>query len=271
MKFSDGNGFFAIIHKHFLYVIDKNTNEVTTHKNKCILNVVACHPEEQMIATGDVIGKVILWNCIFNKPVLTDFHWHHMIVLSIEFSLSGTVLYSGGAECVLVKWQIKEKTLGKNFLPRVSGSIKQISVDPIHDKITLSLDDNAIQIINSNLDQLKTIQDFTQISPFDIGVNQAFPAGIRVNPRNQYLVMNGRIGHLQFFSTKSMRLLFNIDITMKNSIPRRKNFNYFSTEVTHSAFSNCGTWMATVECWNDRINSIDLRLKFWKFNIQKQT
>lgn len=271
-KFADGNGFFAVIEKQNLYVIDKMSLNFFHHRNKIAMNVVICHPEDQTVATGDNKGKIVLWNNIFStNATQMELHWHHQIVLSLAFSQSGTVLYSGGVECVLVKWHIKEKTLEKNFLPRVSGSIKQISIDPVRDKLTISLDDNAIQIINSNLNQLKTIQDFTQISPTELELTQPFPAGITVNPRNHHLVLNGRTGHLQFFSTKTMRLLFNIDIAMKNAAPRQRNCNLFSTEITHVAFSACGNWMATVECWNDRVSSIDSRLKFWTFLEGKQT
>ncbi|KAG5675282.1 hypothetical protein PVAND_005196 [Polypedilum vanderplanki] len=272
MKFADGNGIIAIISKTHLFIINKETLEIIMHSAPKLLSVVVCHPEQKIIATGDVYGKIYLWSNVFNKmPVKTDLHWHHMVVLSLAFSQSGTVLYSGGAECVLVKWHIRETTLGKNFLPRVSGGIKQISVDTLHDKIAICMDDNSIQIINSNLTQLKTIQDFTQISPYDLGLNQPFPAGICINPKNNHLVMNGKIGHLQFFSTKTMRLLFNIDITLQNVIPRQREFNQFSTEVTKVAFSACGMWMATYECWNDRIHSLDSRIKFWSFDNIKQT
>lgn len=272
VRIADGKGFFVILFRNSLYVIDKESNEFICQNTGIPANVIACHPQEQMIATGDQKGKIFLWHNIFNKnPGKTLLHWHHMIVLSLAFSQSGTVLYSGGAECVLVKWQIKEKSLEKNFLPRVSGSIKQISIDSRRDKITISLDDNSIRIINSNLDQLKSIQDFTLVSPFELGLNQPFPVGIRVNPRNKHLVMNGKIGHLQFFSTKSMRLLFNVDITARNAMPRQEKCNNFSTEVTLVAFSSCGTWMATVEDWNNKIHSIESRLKFWKFMNEKQT
>jgi NET1-associated nuclear protein 1 (U3 small nucleolar RNA-associated protein 17) len=272
VKFADGVGLIAVIFKTNLFVINKESFEITTHTAPMPFNVVVCHPEQQTVATGDINGKIFLWsNVLSERATKTDLHWHHMIVLTLAFSQSGTVLYSGGAECVLVKWEIKEKTLEKSFLPRVSGGIKQISVDAKRDRIALCMDDNCIQIINSSLTQLKTLQDLTQISPYDLGLNQPFPVGIRVNPKNQYLVMNGRIGHLQFFSTKSMRLLFNVDITMKNVVPRQRKCNHFSTEVTNVAFSSCGGWMATYECWNDRIASLDARLKFWSFLSNKQT
>lgn len=272
VKLSNGNGFMVVLHRNSLYVISKESNEFICHNTGIAANVVECHPEEQMIATGDFKGRIFLWHSIFSKtPGKVLLHWHHMIVLSLAFSQSGTVLYSGGAECVLVKWQIKEKTLGKNFLPRVAGSIKQIGVDTKRDKLTISIDDNSIQVINSNMDMLKTIQDFTIVSPYDSALIEPYPVGIRVNPKNRHLVMNGKIGHLQFFSTKSMRLLFNVDITLRNAMPRQEKRNNFSTEVTHTAFSSSGSWMATVENWNDKVHSAESRLKFWKFLNGKQT
>lgn len=253
-----------------IYVVDKTSNKFITHTHTDSINVVVCHPEEEMFAIGDAFGKIKLWRNIYDQnPIKTDLNWHHIRVLSLAFSLSGTILYSGGPECVLVKWQIKDKTITKDFLPRLPGAIKHISVDPKHDRITLSLDDNAIHVINSNFNQLKSIQDFTQSPPLDLGLSEPFPAGIRVNPRNGQLVMNGRIGHLQFFSTKTMTLLFNVDISMRNVVPRTKNRNIFSTQVTHVAFSL--TWMATVESWNDKIHSPESRLKFWKFIEARQT
>lgn len=273
VRLADGNcgsNYFVAAQKQMFYVVDKTSNNYVAHNNKAAIVVVVCHPEEAMIATGDVNGQIHLWHDIFKKnPIIDELHWHHMVVLSLAFSQSGTILYSGGPECVLVKWNIKDKQIHKDFLARLPGSIKQISVDPKHDKVTISTDDNAIRVINSNLQQLKIIQDFTQASRYDLGMLEPFPAGIRMSPRNRQLVMNGRIGHLQFFSTKTMKHLYNIDITSRNEIPRTKNHNVFSTEVTNVAFSMF--WMVTVECWNDKMNTPDSRLKFWKFLNEKQT
>lgn len=271
IRLSEGGAkFFVAVQKSTLFIVDKHSSSFIAHNNVFQINVVACHPEEDLVATGDCKGRIVLWRNIFDKnPVKAELHWHHMIVLSLAFSQSGTILYSGGVECVLVKWQINEKAITKDFLPRLSGSVKQISVDSNRDKITLSTDDNAIHLISSNLKVIRSIQDFTRVSPYDLGLSVPFPAGIQINPRNQHLVLNGRIGHLQFFSTRTMKLLFNVDISMRNVVPRQKKQNIFSTEVTHTAFSM--SWMATVETWNDKVNSPDSRLKFWKFDANAQT
>ncbi|CRL01560.1 CLUMA_CG014403, isoform A [Clunio marinus] len=273
LKISDGHpgsNFFVVVQKQIIFVVDKMSKDFITHKNDTTIKVVVCHPEMEMFATGDYVGRIKLWHKFFDeKPVISLLHWHHQIVLSLAFSQSGTILYSGGLESVLVKWHIKNKLLERDFLPRLSGSIAHIKVDTKHDKIALSIDDNGIQIINSSFTKLQTIQDFTKISKYDLSVSQPFPAGIKLNPRNHHLVMNGRIGHLQFFSTKTMKLLFNIDITMRNVIPRVKKLNIFNTHVTRVALSL--EWMATVESWNDRVHHPDSRLKFWKFHDEKQT
>lgn len=271
VRLADGcSNFFVAVMKATVFIVDKSSSNFISHYNSTPINVIACHPEEEMFAVGEVTGSIKLWRNIFDKtPVKAELHWHHMIVLSLAFSQSGTILYSGGNETVLVKWQIKEKQITKDFLPRMSGSIMQISVDPRHDKISVSTDDNAMLILNASFARLKSIQDFTRASPYDLGLSDPFPAGIRINPRNRHLVLNGRIGHLQFFSTKNMKMLFNVDISMRNVTPRLKKQNIFSTQVTHAAFSM--KWMATAESWNDLVHAPDSRLKFWKFLEDKQT
>lgn len=262
--------FFVVWQKRSLFIADKNSTQFIQHDIQTPINVVACHPGEDLIATGDIIGRIMLWRNFHQKyPVREELHWHHQIVLSLAFSQSGTMLYSGGVECVLVKWTINNKCIEKEFLPRLAGSVRQISVNPKQDKLAISTDDNAIQIINSNLTQLLSIQDFTIASSYDLGQSDPFPCGIKVDPRNHHLVTNGRLGHLQFFSTKTMKLLFNMDICNRNVIPRQRKLNIFSHQVTHVAFA--GKWMATVENWNDRINYPESSLKFWKFLDGQQT
>lgn len=267
VKIVDGNSkYFVAIQKKMVHVIDKKSKNFVSHECQIPVSVAACHPEDDCFATGDTQGKIKLWRNFYDRrPICQELHWHHMPVLSLSFSQSGSMLYSGGVESVLVKWQIGDKTIEKDFLPRLPGSVKQISIDPLHDNIALSLTDNSIQVINSSLTIQKTIQDFAQ----SINDFQRFPAGIQVNPRNHQIVLNGRIGHLQFLSSTTMKLLYNMDISMSNTVPFTKGLTTFSTEITHAAFSM--NWLATVETWNDRVSTPESRLKFWKFLEDKQT
>lgn len=55
------------------------------------------------------------------------------------------------------------------------------------------------------------IQNFTWIAE-EQNIEKKFPIGLKVNPRSSSLVLNGRVGHLQFFSTHTRSLLFNVSI-----------------------------------------------------------
>lgn len=267
VQIADGNSsYFVAIQKQKVHVIDKKSRSFVSHESTTPLSAVACHPDVDCFATGNVNGKILIWRSFYEeRPVCQELHWHHMPVHSLSFSQSGTMLYSGGDESVLVRWQIGEKIITKDFLPRLPGSILQISVDPLHDSVALALSDNSMQIINSSLIIKKSIQDFAQSS----NDFQRFAAGIHVNPRNHQLVLNGRTGHLQFLSPTSMKLLYNMDVSMSNAAPLTRGQNTFSTEITHAAFSM--NWLATVETWNDRVSTPESRLKFWKFLDDKQT
>jgi NET1-associated nuclear protein 1 (U3 small nucleolar RNA-associated protein 17) len=43
-----------------------------------------------------------------------------------------------------------------------------------------------------------------------------------------------------------------------------------NTEVTKIALNHNGIWMATVEERNDKISSIEVRLKFWTYDLDEQ-
>lgn len=78
---------------------------------------VACHPEEEIVITGDDTGRVVLWQGIFSKKTQAVFHWHTLPVNCVAFSTLGSHFYSGANESVLVKWVIENPNI-KQFLPR---------------------------------------------------------------------------------------------------------------------------------------------------------
>lgn len=205
--------YLALVQDDLLYVLDKKSKSFVTHKSRETFTALCCHPDEEIIATGDIQGKIFLWRKIYDKyPFKTELHWHAMSVRSLAFSLSGSILWSGGNEFVLVKWTLGKQVI-PNFLPRFSGSLMHIAVDPKNDKLAISTDDNGVQILSSQFTQSAVIQNFTRVpSYYDFSDQSPFPAGIRINPRNNNLIMNGRIGYLQFFSTYSQRMLYNVSI-----------------------------------------------------------
>lgn len=105
---------------------------------------VACHPNEECIATGDNTGRVLLWRNIFIKkaPVKAIYHWHTLPVACISFSVDGTHMYTAGKECVLVKWDV-DAPQHRNFLPRVQAPIKHVAVSYDNLLVAISMANNG--------------------------------------------------------------------------------------------------------------------------------
>lgn len=175
-----------------------------------LLTCLTCHPTEELVATGDVTGKVLIYREIFSyiEPMTTLYHWHHTPVNCVTFTMSGSHFYSGGSENTLVHWNMCEKE-DRNYLPRMWGTPVHIVIGSDNQKIAVATDDNGIQILNTQHNLTAIIQNFTWV-PFDKTNTPKFPIGLKVCPRTSSLVMNGRIGHLQFYSTHTKSLLFNV-------------------------------------------------------------
>lgn len=99
-----------------------------------------------MVATADATGKIFIYYDIYSNnkcPTNTLDHWHHTRVESIAFTASGSRLYSGGHERVLVGWSYGHGHGDKSFLPRISGTIVHIALSSDNQKIAVSTDDNG--------------------------------------------------------------------------------------------------------------------------------
>ena len=58
----------------FLYFVQIHLINLTIcfrHKNKNNFTSVCCHPEDNIIATGDCLGKIHIWRNIFDGAALT--------------------------------------------------------------------------------------------------------------------------------------------------------------------------------------------------------
>lgn len=204
--------YFALIQDNILYCVNYFKGFARYWKNAKgnPITCLAIHPTEQLVATGDNSGRIFLWRDLFSsgEPMTALYHWHHTSVSSIAFSLSGSHFYSGGYENVLVKWELNN-VHEKRFVPRMWGALLHIVVGDNNQKLAIAADDNEIQIFDAQLTPKAVIQNFTWV-PNDKTNGCKFPIGLKVNPRNSSLVMNGRIGHLQFFSTHTKNLLYNV-------------------------------------------------------------
>ncbi|XP_044269516.1 WD repeat-containing protein 75 [Tribolium madens] len=259
------NEYFAVVQKSSLNVVPfKDSLRTYTF---CVdkpreFTCLACHPQNQVILTGDNTGRVVMWQRILStKPTKAVFHWHTLPVKCIGFSATGTCFYSGGDESVLVKWQL-DNHFEKKFLPRLPSTIAQISVSPNNTFVAISTDDNAVRIVDSRLDSVSLIQHLV--------IGNSLESGIVVDPKSKALIMNGNIGQIQFYSPYDNSLLYNVDVVGQNKVSNERSCNIENTEVSKIAINKNSSWMATVESRKDPEYSPELRLKFWNFdpNIQ---
>ena len=62
-----------------------------------------------------------------------------------------------------------------------------------------------------------------------------------------------------------------VNITQQCRVSQERNSVIVNTEVNRVAISSNGMWMITVEERDDKIAFLEVRLKFWEFNKEKQT
>ncbi|XP_017882412.1 WD repeat-containing protein 75 [Ceratina calcarata] len=267
-----GENLIALLHDVDLHIFNPSRNLIDklhkTGKTGRLPTCIAGHPEEECVATGDSTGRVVVWRNLFqSRPYTAVYHWHTLPVTEIAFSKSGGHMYTGGGECVLVKWVLANPH-HKSFLPRLPAPIKHLTIAPDNLYVAVSTLDNGIVVVNPQRKLTSVIQNFTwgvALSSKDL-----FPAGLIVDPRTNCLVLNSRTGHVQFYNTYTKSLLYNINITAQNFLTQERSVIIVNTEVTKIALNHDGTWMATVEERNDKVSCIEVRLKFWMFDTKQQ-
>ncbi|XP_068633206.1 WD repeat-containing protein 75 [Battus philenor] len=242
--------------------------EIVNHNKFRILSVAA-HHKENAVAITDAFGRITVirgnlydYRCIAREVL----HWHFLPPLAVCFSVQGSYLLSGGMEKVLVKWtlgHLANKANEKIFIPRLPGIIRFITASSSHVAITLT--NNSVVIASAQLKVVSTLLECGGLSPIARAINTPL---VYHRPLDA-LLMSGRTGHLQLYSTASDKVLYNIDITEMNSIPaERQNLFPLETEITCAVVSGNGSWLITSEYRNDGINYPEEKLKFWSAQIK---
>ncbi|XP_035216320.1 WD repeat-containing protein 75-like [Stegodyphus dumicola] len=236
-----------------------------------MLKCVVCHPSDDIVATGDNQGRVLVWSNIFDskRPIRSIYHWHTLPVADLVFSTEGSYMYSGGGEAALVKWNLFSEQ--KSVLPRLGSPICHVNISTDNSYVVSAHEDNALQIINSQRIVVQLIQGLTQGHFQGTKSGNLLPTGMVYDPHTKAIVMNGRPGHLQFYDITKDKQLFNLDITGRNFISQERDSVVLNTDVHKTAIDDRGIWLATTEYWYDEETSPQLWLKFWEFDTTKQT
>ncbi|XP_045772755.1 WD repeat-containing protein 75 [Maniola jurtina] len=225
---------------------------------------VAAHHRENMIAITDTLGRVTILrgNLYDYRQIAREvLHWHALPPFASCFSTEGNYLITGGLEKVLVKWTLgtlAQKAHEKIFIPRLPGFIRYITANNSHIAVTLS--NNSVVIASSLMYVETTILECGGLSP----VCRALGASLVYYRPMSALLMPGRTGYLQLYSTVTNKVLYNIDITQVNSLTsERHNLIPLELEVTCAAISADGSWLVTSEYRNDGVNYPEEKLKFF--------
>uniref|UniRef100_A0A8C2E0Z0 WD repeat domain 75 n=1 Tax=Cyprinus carpio TaxID=7962 RepID=A0A8C2E0Z0_CYPCA len=215
---------------------------------------IACHPTDDCIATGHEDGKIRLWRNFIHKKEYTysTQHWHHNAVNTLCFTPEGTNLLSGGIESVLVQWQYGTGNR-KEFLPRLGGSILHVSASSDGQLFCTSHSDNI---------NVYFFRFFLMLS------GDAVLTDLMIDPRSKALVLNGKPGHLQFYSLLRDKHLYNLDIVQQEYI-YEAGLDQF--EVVKAAFDIKGYWLATVEERGQKSSDLEFFLKLWSYDERTQS
>lgn len=258
------------------------------------------------LAIGNENGKIHLFDDVshvfqgskqkqLHSPRLL--HWHREAVSALKFSKDGNYLISGGAETVLVLWQLD--TGSKQFLPHLTSQIECIVVSPEGDRYAIQMGDNSIMVLNTS--ELKPIANFAGLQMAEKqyrlqSVNTASAAVLHPQ-KPAFLIhavpasrLHPSRPFLQTFDIPSCRHVSRQAITRNNVTDF--NLGPEGTPITppdikRVAVSFDGLWLATVDEWTppdcdldgyaagkadlekQRLLRREVYLKIWGWNQQQ--
>ncbi|KAK7084697.1 hypothetical protein SK128_022830 [Halocaridina rubra] len=251
--------------QHLQVVSLSSSKRASHHTGVNEITCVMCHPSKMSIATGNCIGEVVLWYNLFKEPIKQSLHWHSLPVADMAFSNTGSELYTGGGECVLVNWQLTQNK--HRFLPRLGMPIKYVITDMRNEKIICAHLDSAFTVISAK--DYKLCGSIQGVS-MSIDNMEPYPAGLTYDPRTKCVILNGRSGHVQFYDIHHNKLLYQLDVAMENYINPERNIKLYNSEVEKVAISPDGSWLATLVYRDDFQSSREIRLIFWHFDTVSQ-
>ncbi|KAG8543730.1 hypothetical protein GDO81_023818, partial [Engystomops pustulosus] len=87
--------------------------------------------------------------------------------------------------------------------------------------------------------------------------------GLLVDPRSKALVLNGKPGHLQFYSLHDDKHFYNLDIVQQEFVNQA---GLQHIELVKAAFNAKGNWLTTVEeLKRNETSHLEVQMKFWEY------
>ena len=197
------------------------------------ITAVACNSHKDMIVTGHENGEMLIWHNVrkwigesssasagqrstkvgtrMTPPACTALHWHAQVVTALQFSIDGSLLYSGGKEGVLVIWQTMSPG-SKSFVPRLGGSISYLSASTQEAKVAVTSTDNCLRVIHaaSMRDEWCVRSACMGVGGLSIVDEDTSPSGgkaakiqIACNSMTNQIACNGYPGQLQLLDVTS--------------------------------------------------------------------
>ncbi|KAI8071202.1 quinon protein alcohol dehydrogenase-like superfamily [Gongronella butleri] len=266
---------------------DVNSSQLRSYTVREGVTKVAFNPTKNYLAVGQRTGRITFFHCFTDetkdKPVLESHHWHYKPVEALQFMIDGNYLLSGGSEAVLVAWQLE--TGYRRYFPRLGGPIQHISITPDHKHFAVSLANNSIRFINGVTQVIDQVIQGVQQPSSSLQQQQQQPQqidqqgqgdgqqaamwSVLTEPRHQHLVLNASAGGIQFYDGKMDRHVLDLEVIPNSNNTRGSGGD--RGHVSHVSFSSNGDWLATVDVCDDKINAVEVFLKFWRWDHDQQT
>ncbi|XVE71837.1 hypothetical protein DITRI_Ditri10aG0183600 [Diplodiscus trichospermus] len=301
LTISPSGKFFGIRNKcklHIWKVPDQGSEhaavrKITLHHTKKI-TVIALHPNQRIVAAGDVTGRILTWRGFGNitfaadngavnkklidvqedKPGVRDnddadscstWHWHPAEVNVLSFSSDGAYLYSGGKEGVLVVWQID--TGKKIFLPRIGSPLLYFIDSPDPTLSSISCADNQIHLLKMpSMGILKTIAGIKAPCSYP-DMYKGFSNGTAFDQTAGLVALRTENYCIQFYSLFYDHGISEVQVCERNHQPG----DDVTVIVTAVALSVDGSMMSTAEVKlaEEGIGGL-VCLKFWASGSQNK-
>uniref|UniRef100_A0A7S2R063 Uncharacterized protein n=1 Tax=Eucampia antarctica TaxID=49252 RepID=A0A7S2R063_9STRA len=191
----------------------------------------------------------------FSTLVHQKWHWHPLAVRSMSYSPSGTSLFSGGEEAVLVTWN-RDSSGNKpsHTLPRVTkGIITSIAINAYSNEnmeVVLYGSDSTIQLIHAHDHTVRWKLQGLYVDNHDNKKKIACRHPIvRLDPHTDLLMLTGAPGIIQWFDPTSSKVVGELEVASYNRVSRKEMSDapLPEPEVTHFEVSSSGNDMITVD------------------------